>query len=195
MVGTKQTEVQRRESILAAAEEVARRAGIEAVNARSVAKIAGLSHGLVYFYFESKDGLLRGLLDRIMVLTLDGPAPGFGAELPADVALHAVLKSELEDLVHQRESLFLLFQFYFLRHDAQFRDPINEGLRRYEDAMAPVIDRVAHQAGIPCESLRALVMTMIQGAVVDLIRRPAAFDVEGLLRAVRALVRIGEPTP
>ncbi len=66
VVGAKQSEQQRRESILAAAAEVAGRSGLEAVNARAVASTAGLSHGLVYFYFDTKEGLLRGLLDRVM---------------------------------------------------------------------------------------------------------------------------------
>ncbi len=170
---------------------MAGRSGLEAVNARAVASTAGLSHGLVYFYFDTKEGLLRGLLDRVMADVLDGPSPGFGDELPAEEAFGAMLKFELEDLMRQRELLSLLFQFYFLRHDDLYRTPINEGMREYEQRLASVIERIADPVGLSSGTLRAFAMAVIQGAVIDVIRRPEEFEPGRLLDAMRAVTSRG----
>ena len=47
-------EAVRREQILNAAHEVALREGIDGMTVRAVAAEAGVSHGLLIFYFEQK---------------------------------------------------------------------------------------------------------------------------------------------
>jgi AcrR family transcriptional regulator len=54
---------QRRDSILAAAKGVFSRKGFHATTMADVAKAAKVSHGLVYWYFDSKDALFHALMD------------------------------------------------------------------------------------------------------------------------------------
>jgi len=55
-----------RARLLDAAAHVFVRKGLSATRIEDVAKQAGVSHGLVHHYFESKAGLHRALLERIM---------------------------------------------------------------------------------------------------------------------------------
>ena len=53
----------RRDDILRAAANVFARAGLAAAKVSDIAREAGLSHGLVYHYFESKEAMFAALLD------------------------------------------------------------------------------------------------------------------------------------
>ena len=56
---------ERREDILAAARSVFARKGLAAAKISDVATAAGLSHGLVYHYFESKEAMYAALLEAV----------------------------------------------------------------------------------------------------------------------------------
>jgi len=187
VVGIKKPEIERRGDILAAAKVVALRGGLETVSARTVAAEANLSNGLVYFHFESKDGLLHALLARLLTTTLDGPENGFGEDLPSDVALFQMVATELEGLHTQRDEIDLLFQFYFFRQSTDFRDQLNTGLRLYADTMEPITSRFAQQHGLAPEAFRSTLVALIQGAAIDVVRRPEEFSAEQLLQVVAAL--------
>lgn len=184
MVGSKLPEAQRRSSILAAARTIALRDGLGAVSGRSVAQEAKLSSGLVYFYFGTKQQLLFGLLDDLVEEALDGVPAGFGEDLDADAALHAVLAQELTGLRQARDAVNLLFQFYFLRGDQLFRSVIADAFVRYGQSMDPVIERYASAHGLDPARLRELVVTLVEGAGVEIVRRPESFDADRLLSIV-----------
>ncbi|QYH36904.1 TetR/AcrR family transcriptional regulator [Salinibacterium sp. M195] len=187
MVGVKKPEIERRDDILAAAKAVAIRSGLETVSPRTVAAEADLSNGLVYFYFESKDGLLHALLARLLSTTLDGPENGFGTDMPSDAALFHMVATELEGLHTQRAEVDLLFQFYFFRQGTEFRDQLNTGLSHYADTMEPITNRFAHEHGLAPEAFRSTLIALIQGAAIDVVRRPEEFSAEKLLQIVAAL--------
>ncbi|WP_168708321.1 MULTISPECIES: TetR family transcriptional regulator [unclassified Rhodococcus (in: high G+C Gram-positive bacteria)] len=187
MVGAKKSELERRSDILAAAKLVALDGGLETVTARTVAAEADLSSGLVYFYYQTKNGLLHALLARLLETTLDGPEDGFGEDLPADVALHEMITTELEGLHTQRDEVDLLFQFYFFRRSIDFRDQIDTGLRLYTDAIHPVTDRFAREHDLDPDAFRSTLVALIQGAAIDVVRRPESFSAANLLQVVAAL--------
>src|SRR5687767_14794514 len=64
--GRRSSEERRREEILRAAFAIAARDRLPAVTARAVAAEAGVSSGLVFFYFASIDKLLVELLDWML---------------------------------------------------------------------------------------------------------------------------------
>lgn len=62
----------RREDILAAARVVFARKGLSAAKISDVATAAGLSHGLVYHYFESKEAMYADLVEAVFArVTVD----------------------------------------------------------------------------------------------------------------------------
>lgn len=203
MGGPKLPEQERCDTILAAAYQIALTEGLDAVTARRVATAAGISSGLVFFHFQSKDGLLQALLDVLLDGTLDALTdPALAALAPWD-RLERMIQVELERLVQHHAGVELLFAFYFARRDEVFRARIEASFVRYHDAFLPVCRDAVGTAGpvsaggdvsaggISAEHLATSVVALIQGASIQAIRNPAAVDPEALLATVRALRAAG----
>lgn len=186
MGGRKVPEQERRESLLAAAATVAVTEGLEAVTARRVAAAADASSGLVFFHFGSKEGLLLALLDSILSRTLDATDRPELATLPAWERLYEMVRVEIEELPEQRGFVELLFAYYFIRRDELFRDPIDKALALYVEAFLPSCRDVAEETGAHAEHIATTVLSLIQGAAVQVIRAPASFDPESILSSLRA---------
>ena len=109
------TEEERREEILRAAYAVATRERLAGVTGRAVAAEAGVSSGLVFFYFESVDGLLTALLDWLLARTIvAGEISGiFDVADPAE-RMMAVIGRDVERLPRQRERVELFFDYWVL---------------------------------------------------------------------------------
>lgn len=63
-----------RAAILAAATDLFARKGYDATTTEEIAARAGISKGLIYHHFKSKEAVLEALLDHIMEQTADIPA-------------------------------------------------------------------------------------------------------------------------
>ena len=212
MGGPKLPEQQRCDAILAAAYQIALTDGLDAVTARRVATAAGISPGLVFFHFQSKDGLLQALLAVLLDGTLDALSdPGLSALKPWD-RLERMVRVELERLVEHHAGVELLFAFYFSRRDEVFRDPIEASFGRYLQAFLPVCREVTGVVGtgavgagtvgagvvapgavtpgagrVSGDDLAATVVALIQGASIQAIRSPASVNPDALLATLRAL--------
>jgi TetR/AcrR family transcriptional repressor of bet genes len=189
--GPKLPEQERCDAILAASYQIALTEGLDAVTARRVATAAGISPGLVFFHFQSKDGLLQALLDVLLDGTLDALTdPGLAEREPWD-RLERMVRVELERLAEYHAGVELLFAFYFSRRDNLFRDRIEASFGRYLEAFLPVCREVAAAGRMPGsvsgDDLAATVVALVQGASIQAIRNPAAVNPEALLATVRAL--------
>ncbi|MDN5812008.1 MAG: TetR/AcrR family transcriptional regulator [Micrococcaceae bacterium] len=188
MGGIKKPEGERRKDIMDAAAKVALDGGIESVTSRSVAAEAGLSIGLVYFYYESKEGLLHALLTHLLETILGGPPPGFGEDLSPRAALISMVAQQIHALPARRGEVDLIFQFYFLRHHDEYRAPINAALDRYAATLEPVTERLVEGTGMSGPALRSTLASLIYGAAVNVARQPEEFSPELLLQVVSTLV-------
>jgi len=194
MGGPKLPEQERCDAILAAAYQIALSEGLDAVTARRVATAAGISPGLVFFHFQSKDGLLQALLDVLLDGTLDALTdPSLAALAPWD-RLERMIRGELARLAEYHAGVELLFAFYFARRDDFFRVRIEASFGRYLEAFLPVCRDVAGPAGavagagrVSGDDLAATVVAVIQGASIQAIRSPAAVNPDALLATIRAL--------
>ena len=195
MPGSKAPEEQRREELLDAAFRVAARAGLGSLTAAEVAREAGLSKGLVFFHFGSKDGLLLALLDRLVSWALDVPSPDRSpaARLLAGLAGEAGFNEE------DRARVDLLLQYVVLAARApELRDRTAEGLRHYREALRqPAEDLLQHTRDSPdpaaaAPGLAALATAVVIGSAVQafLDDRFSAADVVGGLRTLVALPEI-----
>jgi AcrR family transcriptional regulator len=192
MGGPKRPEQERCDAILAAAYTLALTEGLDAVTARRVATAAGISPGLVFFHFQSKDGLLEALLEVLLEGTRDAlTTPGLAELAPWD-RLDRMIRGELERLAEYHAGVELLFAFYFSRRDNLFRDRIEASFGRYLEAFLPVCREVAGTAetgasGISGDDLAATVVALIQGASIQAIRNPASVNPDALLATILAL--------
>ncbi|HET6762350.1 MAG TPA: TetR family transcriptional regulator, partial [Longimicrobiaceae bacterium] len=140
MPGQKAPEDERRDAILRAAFRVAARERLTGLTAQQVAAEAGVSKGLVFFHFRSKDGLLVALLDWLLEHTLVAVADEAVRALPtAQERLLSVIRRDVEALPRQRERVELFFDYWVMgtRHPT-IRSSIRAALDRYRDAFRPL---------------------------------------------------------
>jgi TetR/AcrR family transcriptional repressor of bet genes len=200
MPGRKAPEAERRQQILAAASAVAVRDRLEGLTIRAVAAEAGVSPGLVAFHFGSRDGLLKALLDWLLETTL-----GFEPEVepiretaPPDRLL-GLVEQELAALPERRERIELFFD-YWVRgtRDPELRRAMRAAGDRLRAMYEPfAAEAIAHDpvrfAGIAPRDLARAAVGLIQGCAVQAIVAPEDADPEGLIGAIRALVRPAAP--
>ena len=197
MGGRKAPEEQRREEILRAAFVVAARDRLTGVTARAVASEAGVSSGLVFFYFRSVDWLLVELLDWLLRTTLVAGELAFLVATEADPAarMMAVVRRDIERLPRQRARVELFFDYWVLgtRHP-EIRNRIRKALDRYRDAFRPLAAAVvqgdpARYAGITAEGLATVAASFVEGCALQVVMDPDRFDVERSMTTLSALVR------
>ena len=190
------TEEERREEILRAAYAVAARERLAGVTGRAVAAEAGVSSGLVFFYFESVDGLLTALLDWLLARTIvAGEVSGlFDAGDPAE-RMMAVIGRDVERLPKQRDRVELFFDYWVLgtRHPT-VRARIRGALDRYRDAFLPLARQVVdadpgRYEGVTPEGLADVAASFVEGCALQVVMDPAGFDVGRSMATLAALVR------
>lgn len=195
MPGKKRSESERREAIIQAAFEVASRDQLGGLSMRAVAERAGVSKGLVFFYFTDKDTLLLALLDWLLETTLvvEPPAEEAGEGGPARRLL-AMVTHEVEKLPAERAQAELFLDFWVLgRGQPEIQTRIRRAFVRYREGFLPYAERVVAEAPDRygprgARGLAAVVVSFIEGCALQLIADPERFSVDRYIRAVRGLV-------
>ena len=197
MPGRRAPEEERREAILQAAFVVAARGRLGAVTARAVAAEAGISPGLVFFYFESVDKLLVALLDWLLAHTIiAADTPDRLAEVSDPGArMMLAIRRDVEWLPRQRERVELFFDYWVLgtRHPA-IRRKIRRALLRYRDAFQPLASALVasdpdRYAGMSADGLASVAAGFVEGCALQVVMDPTQFDVERSMTTLAALVR------
>ncbi len=202
MPGKRMPEEQRREAIIEAAFQVATLKGLGGLSARAVAEGAGVSKGLVFFHFEDRERLLLALLDWLL---LEDPRVRVPPELEAGALSDRPAKRLLALLEHQlavlptrraRSSLFL--DYWVLGTSVpEIQHRIRAAFERYRGEFLPWTEPVVEAAperyrAVGGEGLASVVVSFIQGCVMQLIADPSRFDLDRYRAAVRGLV-VREP--
>jgi TetR/AcrR family transcriptional regulator, cholesterol catabolism regulator len=128
----------RQEQILDAVLRLLAEQGIAGVSHRSVARVAGVAHGLVGYYYEDKVGLVAAALRRIgeQDAALIQPDPA----LPARDRLSASLRRVADPEFLTTEYLSLRLQLWSLaKADEQYEQINNEAQQRYRKGLADLI--------------------------------------------------------
>lgn len=199
MPGRKAPEDERRETILCAAYAVAARDRLAGVTIRAVAAEAGVSHGLVFFHFGSKETLLADLLRWLLAHTL------VAAEVPAAIEalatggtpterMLAAIRHDLSWLPRTRERVELFFDYWVLgTRDPSVRDAIRAALERYRAAFLPLARAVvaewpARYGDDGAEGLATVAASFVEGCALRAVLDPSRFDVEQAMGTLAALV-------
>jgi AcrR family transcriptional regulator len=201
MPGQKAPEEARRRQILDAAYAVAMRAGIDGVTVRAVAAEAGLSHGLLVFYFKQKDQLIAALLDRVLATAALLRIPENFAHLPhAADRLRTLLRQELERLARGPQDFRLFLEYWALgTRQPSIRAKIAAALERYRGALRSVAEGVlgadpVHPAGVTSDGLAAVAVSRISGCAMQAMIDPEAFDMAAYFGTVAGLLEpLGAP--
>lgn len=198
MPGEKMDEEVRRTQILQTALRIARRDRLEGISIRGVAKEAGVSMGLIGFYFGSKDGLLAALLDDVIARIVD---EGFRAtEATPDPGERLLATVErLLVLIGDPEADIRVLLDFWLRGgtDPDVRRLLQHGLARFRTEMrgiaaAMIAAQPARFAGVTAEGLATVAMSAIEGTMFQAVLYPGELDVRAYMAALRALAVTGE---
>jgi AcrR family transcriptional regulator len=179
-----------RERILAAALEVFAAKGYEAASISEITAAAGVSRGLVSYYFATKEQLAAELLDRWLdgitaILTLQGTPD----ERLAGI-IDGALMAAATTLPIQRLAITLMMQP--TTHDvfAQVEADKNTRLAQVEDAIRAVFaDRGAADPAVEEMLLRAT----LEGVTVKLAIYRETFPLEAVRRRLYAGYALPEP--
>lgn len=180
---------ERRAEILSAARSVAMSEGLEQLTGRKVAAKAGLSSGLVFFHFETREALLEAVLDTLIEDIFGGLTPPEGAG-SAEQRFLTFFQQRLERLKSERRQIELFIDFWVLGlHNASIRKRIRSGLERYRAAIKPVGDELARaRANTTGDGLAQLAVSFILGSALQLAMDSGRLDPEELLGSVRGLL-------
>ncbi len=195
MPGQRATEAERREQILEAAFRVAARDRLDGLTVRRVAKEAGLSSGLVFFYFKTKDALLVALLDWLLLRTIVLGTHEKILNLPTARERFLVrLRKAVESVARERVQVELFFDYWVMgtRHP-EVRAKIREALDQFREVFRPLIEEVLREdpeslpGGTP-EGLAAVAASIVEGCAVQAIIDAEHFDVERFMSSMEALM-------
>jgi TetR/AcrR family transcriptional repressor of bet genes len=199
MPGRKAPEDERRQAILEAAYRIAARERLTGLTAQAVAEEAGVSKGLVFFYFGNRDGLLVSLLDWLLEITLVGPELAAAEPSPATAGerMLAAIRRDVEFLPRQRARVELFFDYWVMgtRHP-EVQRMIRAALDRYRDAFRPyaqaMVDAEPERYGrVGADGLAAVVAGFIEGCALQVVMDPDRFDVRRYMQTVQSLVLRG----
>lgn len=133
---------ERKEQILEAAIEVFARSGFHGARMDDIAKQAGLSKGALYWYFDSKDAIIQGIMDQMFAGEFEQLGEILEADMPAKVKLQTFIDLAIDEVTHMESLIPIIYEFWSL---VQRKKKISEALggyyRGYLDLIVPIIQQ------------------------------------------------------
>jgi len=181
----------RYETILDAAEQVLGRAGSAEASMGEVARLACVSDGLIYRYFESKQALRDAVLARFYGRVLDGAQAAVGRRERFRDRLLALIETHLR-LFRDDRALCRLF-IAEVRVAAEYPgSPLQELNRRYTGVLEKVLRQGVLEGAVAPGFDSRLVRDMLYGGMEHVAWRSVnargTLDVSGTARKILALL-------
>jgi AcrR family transcriptional regulator len=184
----------RHETILDAAEYVLARDGFADASVGEVARQAGVSDGLIYRYFESKQALRDAVLARFYMRVLTGAQQALAAQTGFRERLLAVVETHLRVFRDDR-ALCRLF-IAEVRVAADYPgSPLQDLNRRYTGVLERVLRQGMNEGAVDATLDTRLVRDMLFGGIEHVAWRSvngrASLDVPATARAILSLLLNG----
>jgi AcrR family transcriptional regulator len=159
-----------REALLDAAQKVMLREGYAAATTRRVATEAGVNSALVYYYFDSLDGMFVALFRR-------------GAERSFERLQRALASPQplwgFWDLIHDRSNSAMTMEFIALaNHRKVIRHEIADYSRRFRRAQLDALSGVIEDYGVDTRRWPAAVVVVVLSSVSRYLIMEEAFDLD-----------------
>jgi len=176
-----------RARILDAALTLFARRGYDATPVRTIATEAGVSHGLLYNHFRSKEEMLRAIFEQTMA-EVDASLAGAEAASGPTGAVAELVRSALETVARHPA-------FWRLTYQLRMQEDVTAGLgdlvSAWSEAIRGRIEGMLRSAGAPDPALEARALfAAIDGAaqhyVLDMEGYPAAAVAETIIRRFTA---------
>ena len=122
----------RREQILEAATSVFARLGVHTARMDDIVQEAGLSKGAVYWYFESKDEILKSILDIFLNRELQGLDKIVDQQGSVGERLMLMVEHLLTELERYQSVMPIAYEFYALStRETDIRRSVNQYFRKF----------------------------------------------------------------
>lgn len=140
----------RRDQILEAATKVFTQRGFANARMDDIVAEANLSKGSLYWYFDSKDALIIGILDRVFDWETSHLRDLIDAQVSAQKKLEIIFDASLQDIEKMKPLMPLFLEFWTL---SVRRKSINQAIKRYYQSFLELIEPVI-ELGIQCDEFR-----------------------------------------
>ncbi len=190
---------ERRTQIIESATRVFSRQGFANTRMDDVANEAGLSKGLLYWYFKSKEEIIIAIADllfgvefrKMHNLSVEGKT--------ARACLEEFLEIFVDDLRGMLTVAPVIYEFYALAfRNATVRRVMQEFLQRFVSALEPIVrsgmDRGEFAPG-EARQVTIAIGSALEGTLLLWAFAPELVDVEGQLRLSMALILKGLEAP
>lgn len=130
----------RADQILDAALELFARKGFHAASMDDLVAESGLSKGSLYWYFESKDDIVFGVLKRMFEHELGELDELIAQEGPARPRLMRLVEQLAEEIHRMERQMPLVYEFYaVLSRRPEVREYLQAYFRRYKELLARLL--------------------------------------------------------
>jgi AcrR family transcriptional regulator len=202
--GLSETQRERREQILSAAEAIIAGHGIQKLSLKKIEKEAGMSRGQLTYYFPTKESILLAVYDRMLrrmireALADDGPKPMTGRAW--ECLQHGIGKHLEPEWPPPggRELFSLLFTFLAqMGHRDDYRTRLSKWYADWRSFIAADVESsVPDPRPVSPRVVAGLVQALFHGLEVQLMIDPQAFDrAEMYAACVRLLAPLFHPAP
>ena len=186
------------DQILDAALRLFAREGFHAASMDDLVAESGLSKGSLYWYFESKDDIVFGVLKRMFEAELQGLEQLTEQDGPAHDRLMAMVGALAQEIHRMEHLLPLVYEFYaVLARREAVRGYLQAYFRRYRDLLAELVEQGVERGEFRAHDTERTAITLagiVEGVTLLWVVDPANVDWEPQTRsAVQQVLRAIEP--
>lgn len=186
---------ERTAQILDAATEVFVKKGLGKTRMDDIAKVAGVSKGTLYLYFESKETIIGALLNKLLQRELDSAERLIGDKASVEEKLNAFVDVAIADVKNMLPMTPLFFEFLaIMQRRGIAKKQMSAILHEFVKVIMPLIEQ-----GVESGELRRVdpfavtvaVAAIFEGAVMLWVYDPALIDLDVHIRSSMALLLNG----
>jgi AcrR family transcriptional regulator len=178
---------ERKTQILDAAMDTFAEKGFQRTRMSDIAETSGLSKGALYWYFDSKDTIIRNLLDRIFEPEVKDFKSLLADKRPVEERLYAFGERGGRDIINMLKWMPLVYDFIAMALRQQL---LKETISKYYRINIEIIEELIQQ-GIDSGEFRAVnaldvalaVGSTIEGTVVLWLYDPEMIDIQACIQS------------
>ncbi|MEJ2606102.1 MAG: TetR/AcrR family transcriptional regulator [Anaerolineales bacterium] len=183
---------ERKEQILEAAMEVFARSGFHGARMDDIAKQAGLSKGALYWYFDGKDAIIQGIMDRMFAREFEQMGAFIDADIPAKEKLVRYLELTLDDITNDEYLVPIMYEFWaMLLRKKRVKEVLGSYYKNFFDIAIPIIQKGVDNGEfrkVNAEDVAITIGAFIEGMFVLWAAIPDVVVLERHLRAGANLI-------
>lgn len=184
---------ERRAQIMAATRRVIVDRGVTMLRVADVARAAGVSAGIVHYYFDSKDDLIRETLRDNFAQSFARRAPIVDQDLPVDERLDRLVRSYVPDDDATRESWHVWLELWVGgAHDEALRELNEEAYGEWRRRIGELIAEGVATGALVSEDPQAdanQLVAMMDGLAVQVLLGSSVLTPEEMYRICARYVR------